>query len=67
MRITWEDGREHGISFSTHQVTLDQDHFRIMFMRYSEDVAAAVRELEADYFGTDEGPEFPPPIDVDKV
>lgn len=66
IQIAWEDGREHGIGFSTRQVTQDHGHLRFLIMRHGGDVAAAIRGLEADYFGTDEGPGFPPPIDVDK-
>lgn len=67
IKITWENGNEYGVSFSNHQATLDHDHFRFVFVRYNCDVSAVMHELETDYFGTNEGPEFPPPVDTDQV
>lgn len=67
LHIKTKDGPEHGFGLTSLSSTYTFQNLRFTALRYGGSVQLAKRELEADYFGLDEGPEFSPEDIVDGV
>lgn len=59
------NGREHGFGLTSSSSTYTFQNVRFTALRYGGNMHQAKRELEADYFGLDEGPEFSSESTVD--
>ncbi len=67
LKVIGKNGEEYGYGLTMRSTTYTHQHCRFTALRHGESVDRAVKDLEADYFGTEEGPEFPPDPQIDQV